>query len=299
MIYAFLSGKREQDRYVKAFGASCGAKIVHTRHIVSRHSSRGALPEKILKRGLPHQVNTIIFSGILRGNAHLFELAKRRNVNFYYIDHAYFNKGYDGPSWMRITKNGFAQNSILDKVNENRFSDNFNLTFEDYNFIDKRNIVILPPSDVVSRVFDKQNWENAVIDKLRKHTNRPIVVRRKPGDSIDNLLINPVKVKNKPVYEESLEDVMKDAYCVVAYNSSAALDALRMGVPVICDRFCPAFPLSHSLDRIENLTEKERMPLFQSLAHGQYTIGEAQDPKTFEYLNSVTQWKGPFECNIS
>jgi hypothetical protein len=67
-----------------------------------------------------------------------------------------------------------------------------------------------------------------------------------------------------------------------------------MGVPVICDKFCPVFPLTHSLNQIEDLKEKERMPLFQSLAHGQYTIGEAQDLKTFEYLKGVKQWKGMF-----
>lgn len=294
MIYAFLSGKREQDRYVKAFGSACGAKIVRTRHVVSVQNPRGSLPEKIIKKGIPATAHAIIFSGILRGNAHLFEMARKRRIDFYYIDHAYFNKGYKDPCWMRITKNGFAQNSILPNASKQRFENNFDLEFKDYDFKNKQNIVILPPSNVVAKVFDRLAWEQNVINEIRKYTDRPIVVRRKPGDTIDNLLMNPEKVKDKPVYEESLEEVFEDAYCVVAYNSSAALDALRMGVPVICDKFCPAFPLTHSISQIENLTEKERMPLFQSLAHGQYTFGEAQDLKTFEYLNSVIQWKGKF-----
>ena len=252
------------------------------------------MPEKIIKKPLPPKARAIIFSGILRGNAHLFEMARKRNVDFYYIDHAYFNNGYNGPCWMRITKNGFVQNAIIPSADKERFASNFHLELEDYNFKNKQDIVILPPSNVVARVFDKIAWEENVIKEIRKYTDRPIVVRRKPGDTIDNLLINPQKIRNKPKYEKSLEEVFRDAYCVVAYNSSAALDALRMGVPVICDKFCPVFPLTHSLNQIEDLKEKERMPLFQSLAHGQYTIGEAQDLKTFEYLKGVKQWKGMF-----
>ena len=219
-------------------------------------------------------------------------MAKKHGIDYYYLDHAYFNSGYRTPYWMRITKNGFAQNSITTNEDPVRFKNNFNLQFEDYNFKDKKNIVIFPPSHVVTKVFDKYSWEQDIIARLRKFTDKPIVVRNKPGNSICDLLYNPIKVKPKQVYAETLEEVLSDAYCVVAYNTTVALDALRMGIPVICDRFCPAFPLSHSISEIENLKEKERLPLFESLAHGQFTLAEARSPETFKYINSVKQWKG-------
>jgi capsule polysaccharide modification protein KpsS len=106
------------------------------------------------------------------------------------------------------------------------------------------------------------------------------------------LLINPTKAKSRNVYEKSLEEELRDAYCVVAFNSTAALDALKMGVPVICEKYCPAFPLSHAFDQIENLQEKDRLKLFKSLACGQYTFDEVSQTKTFNYLNSIKQWKG-------
>ena len=292
MMYAFLSGKREQDRYVKMFGSSCGARIVHTRHFVSKVQRQGSDSGKLIKRNLPSNIKGIIFSGMLRGNAHLFEFAKSRNIDFYYIDHAYFNQGYKDPYWMRITKNGFVQNTILKNTDPKRFENNFDLKIKDYNFKDKRNIIILPPSNVVSKIFEKQTWEENIIKVLRKHTDRPIIVRQKPNNtSIDDLLYSPIKLKDKIEHKQTLNEVLEDAYCVVAYNSNAAIEALQAGVPVICDKMCPAFPLSHALNEIENLVEKDRMPLFQSLAHGQYTMQEARDEKVFRYLNANKQWR--------
>jgi len=294
MIYSFMSGKREQDLYVRHFGASVGAKPVFTKHFFTKSQGNSQVPGSIRKRPLPQNVTGIIFAGMLRGNAHLFQLAKQYNIDFYYIDHAYFNSGYKNPHWMRIIKNGFAQNAIISQRDNNRYKSNFNTDFKDYSFKDKKNIVVLPPSDVVSKVFDKGAWEEDVIATLRKHTDRPIVIRKKVGTNIDKLLYNPIKQKNKIVYATSLEEELENAYCVVAFNSSAALDALRLGIPVICDKFCPAYPLSHSLSQIENLQEKSRKQLFNSLACGQFTLEEARNIKTFNYINTIRQWSGKF-----
>jgi hypothetical protein len=292
MIYAFMSGKREQDKYIKAFGASCGAKIVHTRHFITlQHGHREHPPRIVKKRFLPG-VTGIAFSGILRGNFHLFEMAKRQNLDVYYIDHAYFNRGYKNPYWMRVTKNGFIQNTILSDISEKRYETHFDPNFKDYSFMNKNNIVVLPPSNIMAKVFNQTEWEKNTIAEIQKYTDRPIVVRRKDGPSIDDLLINPTKAKSENVYERSLEEELNDAYCVVAFNSTVALDALKMGIPVICEKYCPAFPLSHNFYQIENLQEKDRSRLFKSLACGQYTLEEASQTKTFNYLNSVIQWKG-------
>lgn len=287
-----MSGKREQDHYVKAFAQSCNAKIVHTRHFISVQYGSRTNPDRIVKKRFPSGVTAIAFSGILRGNAHLFNMAKQQNLDVYYIDHAYFKRGYKNPYWMRITKNGFIQNLIIQNIDKDRYENKFDMDFRDYDFKEKSNIVVLPPSNVVSKVFNKSEWERNTVNEIRKYTDRPIVIRRKDGPSIDDLLINPVKSKESNVYEKSLEDEFKDAYCVVTFNSSAALDALKLGIPVICERYCPAFPLTHRFDEIEDLQEKERFKLFQSLACGQYTLEEATQQKTFKYLNSIRQWKG-------
>lgn len=292
MIYAFMSGKREQDKYVKAFAISCGAKIVHTRHFISYQPGYRDVAPRLVKKRFPAGVTGIAFAGILRGNAHLFNMAKEQNLDVYYIDHAYFGRGYKSPYWMRITKNGFVQNIMLPDIDTDKYEKHFDLNFTDYNFKNKKNILVLPPSNIVSKVFKQTEWEKKTINEIRKYTDRPIVVRRKHGPSIDNILINAIKSKNEEVYERSLEEELNDTYCVVAFNSTVALDALKMGIPVICERYCAAYPLTHSFDEIEDLKEKERSKLFKSLACGQYTLEEAANPKTFKFLNNVKQWKG-------
>lgn len=287
-----MSGKREQDKYVKAFASSCGAKIVHTRHFISLQHGHHSIPPRVIKKRFLAGVTGVMFSGILRGNFYLFEMAKNQNLDVYYVDHAYFGRGYKDPQWMRITKNGFIQNLILPDANKSRYETYFDANFKDYSFTNKNNIVVLPPSNVMSKAFNQSDWEKQTIEEIRKYTDRPIVVRRKDGPSIDDLLINPIRTKSQNVYERSLEEELNNAYCVVAFNSTVALDALKMGIPVICEKYCPAFPLSHTFNQIENLKEKDRLRLFRSLACGQYTISEAAQIKTFNYLNSIKQWKG-------
>lgn len=291
MIYVFLTGKQEQDRYLKQVAIGIGGKLVYTKQFLSIIEKRPGMPRKVKAKKL-YDATGLVFAGILRGNYHILKSALANNIPFYYIDHAYFNAGYGKPHWMRITKNGFCQNQILPNADSERFNSNFSsVGFDNYNFKQKKNILVLPPSNSTARVFGDTNWETIITKKIKQYTDRPIVVRRKNGPIMDDMMLLQ-KDKEKYIYDETLEEALNKAYCVVAYNSSVALTALQRGIPVICERFCPAYPLSHDISEIENLIEKDRFPLFSSLAHGQYKMKEAADPRTFRFINSSTQWKG-------
>lgn len=291
MIYSFLTGKQDQDNYIKAFSSAIGSKIVQTGHYVQVQPGVKGMDEKVrMKKKLPG-CTAVIFGGLLRGNYHILKYAVENRIDFYYIDHSYFKPGYRFPNWMRVTKNGFVQNCILEEVNEERYFKNFDLEIQDYNFSNKENIVVLPPSNTVGRVFNATNWESNIVDNISKHTDRPIVVRKKTGPVMDKNMIKSVS-KETVHYEESIDQVLNNAYCVVAFNSSLALEALRRGIPVICEKYCPAFPLSNSIHDIENLKEKERLTLFKSLSWGQFSFNEIKNVKTFNHLNNIKQWKG-------
>jgi hypothetical protein len=290
-MLSFLTGKREQDVYVKTFSCSTPGKIVQTQHFIYTQSRHQNEPRKIKKKSLLPSYTSISFSGLLRGNAHLLDIALSKSLDFYYIDHAYFNSGYKNPHWMRVVKNGFVQNTIIPGVDHTRFKKNFDVQFQNYKFREKKNIIVLPPSNTVARVFNALDWEAKTIENIKKYTDRPIVVRRKSGPIMDDLLVN-ITSKEKYTYEESIDEALENAYCVVTFNSSLAITALQKGIPVICERYCPAFPLSHSFDQIEDLAEKDRLPLFASLAWGQFTLAEIREPKTFDRINKTIQWKG-------
>lgn len=292
MNYVFLSGKKEQDRYLKVFASAIGAKTVYTRHYIGIVPARNGNPPSVKKKKVLPGTTGIIFCGLLRGNAHILDLALQNNIPYYYVDHAYFEPGYKNLNWMRIVKNGFCQNTIIPDVKPNRFADRFNIQLKNYDFKRRNNIVVFPPSNTVGRVFNQTNWEAEIVQKIRKHTDRPIVVRRKDGPVMDKLLVE-VRGQEKHHYVETIEQTLDNAYCVVAFNSALALRALEKGIPVICERHCPAYPLSHSIEEIENLKEKDRLPLFSSLAWGQFTLEEISNPKTFDHINKIQQWRGP------
>lgn len=291
MNYVFLTGKKEQDGYLKAFAGAIGAKTVYTRHYISVLPPRNNNPSIVKKKKVLPGTSGLIFSGILRGNAHVLDIALQNNIPYYYVDHAYFNSGYKNPHWMRVTKNGFCQNVIIPDVKASRL-DRLNIELKDYSFKEKENIVVLPPSNSVARVFNQTNWETEIVKKIQQHTDKPIVIRKKNGPIMDKLLVSHAS-KEVYHYDESIEETLDKAYCVVAFNSSLALRALERGIPVICERYCPAYPLTHRVEEIENLKERDRLPLFASLAWGQFTLEEIANPKTFDHINKIRQWKGP------
>jgi hypothetical protein len=290
MIYAFLNGKKEQDKFVKTFANAIGAKIVHTQHFVKLTPDRGVKRSVQVKKPLPNCTG-FIFAGLLRGNAHILDLAIKHNIPYYYVDHAYFNSGYKDPYWMRVVKNGFMQNTLIPNADEKRLKQNFNINLKPYNYKNKENILVFPPSNTVARVFNATRWEENIVRSIRELTDRPIVVRKKSGPIMDEFLFQH---SSKEIYNypDTIDEVLDKAYCVVAFNTSITLTALEKGIPVICDRYCPVFPISNEIKHINDLKEYDRQPLFNSLAWGQFTLDEITNPKTFDHINKTIQWRG-------
>ena len=72
-------------------------------------------------------MQTIVTQGILRGTGHLLKEAAKKNIDRYYIDHAYFNPGYKNEFWLRISKNKNVINYIK-KVSSFRWEKFFSKT---------------------------------------------------------------------------------------------------------------------------------------------------------------------------
>jgi len=284
----FLSGKKDQDYYLKSFARSMDGNLLQTSRFV-RVRNNGS-EDIIIRDQTLGTSQDIVFAGLLRGNYHLLKYANDNNLDFFYIDHAYFDPGYKGKRWMRIVKNGFVKNIITGEIDCKRLYQNFKIDFQKYHeYKDKRNIVVLPPSNTVSRVFDCIDWEEKIVSEIKKYTDRPIVMRYKNGPIMDETM---TRSKSRQIYnyDKTIQEELNDAYCVVSFNSSVALRALEMGIPVICEKYCPAYPVSNKIQDIENLIEYEREKLFTSLSWGQFNIEEARNSKTFRILKNIKQW---------
>ena len=91
------------------------------------------------------------------------------------------------------------------------------------------------------------NWIEYAINEIRKHTDRPIILRPhklrakvplSPFLSEDNKVYLSTSFDNRSRYEggKSLEEDFKDAWAVVGYNSNSLVESTLEGIPT--------FPLS-------------------------------------------------------
>ena len=194
--------------------------------------------------------------GILYGGDHIM----RNTPNYWYIDHGYFGRStdpdlYDG--YYRITHNNFWHNGSGDHT-----WDRFNsLKVELKNWRKSGDhIVIVPPSKHMASVLNLQTWLEETIFKIKKHTDRKILVSTK--------------------YKNPMSEVIKNAWCVVTDHSNSAIDAMAQGVPAIFTN--PARKLG-SIEDVENPPMDREF--FKNLAHNQWTLEEIKSGGAWENLN--------------
>lgn len=273
MLLAIITGKTVQDNVIEAFAQNTGANVITI--------------DKYLKDGqLPSRVQAVAIAGILRGNAKLLAECQAKGIDYYYIDHAYFNSGYAKPTWMRITKNGFVQNAIVSN-DPSRWNKFFQTPLQPYLYKNRKSILILPPSDAVAKVFGAQSWLPRIAQKIKQHTNRPLIIRHKPGPILNDNLIT---LKGRSNYDyPPMDEIWPKVYCVVAFNSNMAVDALIRGIPVITTPYSATWPISNKVEAIENLIEFDRSALFSSLSWGQYNIDEMRSGYAYKNIIKFKQ----------
>jgi hypothetical protein len=111
-----------------------------------------------------------------------------------------------------------------------------------------------------------EDWSYQMAQYLKIRTDRPIVVRQKESSV-------------------SLQDDLKDAHCLVAHGSIAAVEAVVMGTPVFVDRESAAALVGRiGFDDIENPVYPERQQWLNSLAYCQWNEAELCNGTLFRML---------------
>ena len=120
-----------------------------------------------IQYGIPKDVNAIATLGILRGTGHLLQEAARQNIDRYYIDHAYFEPGYEGDCWLRISKNKHTMNYIKD-ISSYRWDRFFSAknTIMPWKKFEQRGsrILIIPPTNAICWYFNEYDWEKNILN---------------------------------------------------------------------------------------------------------------------------------------
>lgn len=134
--------------------------------------------------------------------------------------------------------------------------------------------------------LDVVSWASNTIAELRKHTDRPIVVRAHPGDknSLKYLAGSKWSVSNDG---RSLEDDLRNCWAVVNYNSSPAVGAAIEGYPVFVTD--PARSqcreiANTDLSQIENPNLPDRLPWVQRISMFHWNFNDLSSGRCWDHM---------------
>jgi hypothetical protein len=129
--------------------------------------------------------------------------------------------------------------------------------------------------------FAPEQWERETIARLLKATDRPIVYRPKPSWYGSR----PLPGAGYSPREETFEQALADAWCVVSHHSNCNVDGLLAGVPSFCVEGVAA-PLSETdLTKIETPRRPGgREQWIADLAYTQWTVDEIAQGKAWRHL---------------
>ena len=245
--------------------------VIYTDHIINRtlcyNFAKGSDSLLCHVNNFKDYDKTIATYGVLRGTYELIKKVK----NFYYMDHGYFNQSdrkfennrtkilnLDG--YFRIVYNNFVHNG------DGNYPDDrlkkLNLNFKKQSNLGSY-IILSEPSDAMKKIYNEEDWINKITNKLKKLTDRQIVVHN--------------KYSNKP-----LDELLLNAWAFVSLQSTAGFKAMLNGVP--------AYFTEKTLKNI-NLIEEIETPkidykIFNNLAYGQWTLKEIESGEAWEKINA-------------
>jgi hypothetical protein len=254
------------------------------------------------QHGIPCGTWMVCSLGILRGTGLIMKSAASHGINRLYMDHSYFNSGYSGKGWLRMTVNGHTMNRI-DPADNNRWKSYFknNNNVMEWKTAAQRgqNILILPPTNAISWYFDAGKWLEDTLASIKKYLppeeHDLIKVRQKPMDPMVDKLGNLIGKASHPE-DCSLQEDLDNARVVVAYNSMVTVEATRQGIPVITSHHNACAPISFGFNHITEPNkldvEPSRRDLFYWLSCCQFsekerTNGVAWDHIVRKQLNGI------------
>jgi len=255
---------------IVAYG--CGSPI---RLPIVQALATGSAANAFIPNASPtYQGGDSIVWGLIRGAHEIMQQTRQNGCDYFQIDNAYFGRN----KYFRVTPNALQLTHMPKAVIDDRYQFIFKMLGKSIMpWRKERNgpIVICPSSEFLYGFYGTtlQAWIHSVTTELKKFTDRQIVIRYKelmPKDDID--------------------EAIQDAWCVVTHVSAAALDALRLGVPVITTGECAATPLATPLSEINNprLSEGREM-LFSLLANYQFTPEEMLKINVISTVRKLTE----------
>lgn len=135
-----------------------------------------------------------------------------------------------------------------------------------------------------------QQWLDQTIVTIRKYSDRPIIVRKHPGDkkADEYVKINHKNVSLSPKGRELTQD-LKNAWATIVYNSSPSVASLIEGVPVFLDDPEPEHSQSYQaanvdLSQIENPKLLDRQQWIEKISMCHWNFNELRSGEAWQFF---------------
>ena len=138
-------------------------------------------------------------------------------------------------------------------------------------------------SQQVVGLASMEGWVVDQVEQLRTVTDRPIVIRPHPRSPLnwaglvhlpkDVVIEKPVKVVN--TYDSY--NLAFDCHAMINYNSGPGIQAALAGTRPIVDTSSLAYPVSISMDNIEQPYTVDRDQWLVEICHTEYTVKEIEE----------------------
>jgi ribosomal protein S6 len=217
------------------------------------------------------------------GKRKLIRRCQEKNHTFYYMDSGYVGnyKSTANPhGWKlyhRIVKNDVQHNKIIDRPDDRWRK-------LDYPILKRKqgnHILLVTPSEKPCKFYgiDRDLWVNETVAEIKKHTDRPIVIRDKA-------------VRQQRITKTIFED-LENCHALVTYQSIAAVESVLYGVPAFTLAPTAADPVcDKDVSLIECPTHQDEHKIYKwacHLAYGQFHVDEFKNGTAYKLLMDTTQ----------
>lgn len=247
MISCFLNRGGGGNPVIRAFAGAIGTRLAY------------AEDEPEVLQDVP------VVWGVLRDSDRIIAQAKDQSLYFFYIDHAYFDRGH-GRSY-RITRNGYEAGAIRHCPNDR--VDDLGIEIRPWRKSGNE-VIVCPPTDYFMQAHGCPDWLATTLATLKSVTDRPIIVRKKPKGGEAAV---------------PLRTALETAHALVTHSSNVAIEAVCLGTPVFVAPTSAAAPVGRTdLAQLEDPVCPERDAWLAHLAYSQYSFEEIEDGRAWKML---------------
>lgn len=142
------------------------------------------------------------------------------------------------------------------------------------------------PKGAAAEGYRVNQWEQAMVDQIRRHSDRPIIYRPKPNWAEARPIHGATMVRGPELVTACLDDV----HCVVSHHSNANIEALvHSAVPGFTFEG-PALAISRSTEDLELIEtprcveHRDRIQWAADLAYTQWSIAEMASGRAWAHM---------------